>query len=217
MTRKSKNRYDPGSGAESETQPGSRGRILRNLLGVTGKRRMDLLEFEALVWAQEDYAKHHIADRTRFTARLLRQMHKDWLGSIYPWAGEYRSVNIAKGGFAWPPAHLVPAHMRHFEAKALRDNTPCRPASAPEVAGRMAIVHAELLLIHPFRDENGRLARWLADLMALQAGLPPPLYAFSGRGCMKRRERYLQAVQRGYLEEHQELADFFTEAIERRL
>ncbi len=33
-------------------------------------------------------------------------------------------------------------------------------------------MHAELILIHPFRDGNGRLARLLAVLMALQAGLP---------------------------------------------
>jgi hypothetical protein len=33
------------------------------------------------------------------------------------------------------------------------------------------VVHAELLLIHPFREGNGRLARWLADLMALQPEL----------------------------------------------
>ena len=34
----------------------------------------------------------------------------------------------------------------------------------------IAMVHTELLLIHPFRDGNGRLARWLADIMAAQAG-----------------------------------------------
>jgi cell filamentation protein len=37
----------------------------------------------------------------------------------------------------------------------------------------LADVHAELILVHPFRDGNGRLARLLALLMALQTGLPP--------------------------------------------
>jgi len=37
-------------------------------------------------------------------------------------------------------------------------------------ATALAEVHAELILIHPFREGNGRLARLLALLMALQAG-----------------------------------------------
>jgi cell filamentation protein len=47
----------------------------------------------------------------------------------------------------------------------------------------LAEVHAELILVHPFRDGNGRLARLLALLMALQAGLPPLDFGpMSGRG-----------------------------------
>ena len=37
----------------------------------------------------------------------------------------------------------------------------------------LAVVHAELILVHPFREGDGRLARLLALLMALQASLPP--------------------------------------------
>ena len=49
----------------------------------------------------------------------------------------------------------------------------------------------ELILIHPFRDGNGRWARLVATLMALQAGLPP--LDFSGvKG--KERQRYFHAV-----------------------
>ena len=34
----------------------------------------------------------------------------------------------------------------------------------------IAIVHAELLFIHPFREGNGRASRLLATLMAAKAG-----------------------------------------------
>jgi hypothetical protein len=47
----------------------------------------------------------------------------------------------------------------------------------------LAEVHAELILVHPFRDGNGRLARLVALLMALQAGLPPLDFSpMAGRG-----------------------------------
>jgi len=34
----------------------------------------------------------------RFTADDIRVMHHRWLGELYEWAGEYRTVNLSKGG-----------------------------------------------------------------------------------------------------------------------
>ena len=85
------------------------------------------------------------------------------------------------------------------------------------MARRVAEVHAELLLIHPFREGNGRLARWLAELMSLQAGFPLPDYGFTGKGSSKRRDTYLVAVTRGYAQDYAALTAFFAGAITRRL
>ena len=60
--------------------------------------------------------------------------------------------------------------MADLQAGALARCTPCRPADMQKVAAALAEVHVELVLIHPFREGNGRLARLLATLMALQAG-----------------------------------------------
>lgn len=209
-------RYRSSHEEQREFQPGSGRRVLRNLVGVTNKRRMDRLEFDALVASQARYLAT-VSDKTRFTAALLRRMHRDWLGAIYPWAGIYREVELSKGGFRWPPARLVRSNMEAFESDTLIRCTPCRPAAVGVVASRIAEVHAELLLIHPFRDGNGRLARWLADLMALQAGLPAPEYGFSGRGAVARKARYLRGVQRGYVKDYQLLAGWFADALGRAL
>ena len=216
MRKRSFSEYNPAEGVEVETEPGSRGRVLRNRLHITRKRDMYQAEFEALLRVQEAYS-HIITADTRFTSALLRQMHRDWLGEIYEWAGTYRTVEMSKGGFAWPPALRVESNMEALETGLLRRRTPCQPAPLPDVARRIAEVHAELLLIHPFRDGNGRLARWLGSLMAQQAGYPPPLMRFSGRDSKSERERYLYAVQQGYLQNYPALTDFFRETIERRL
>ena len=158
MTHHSFSEYNPPEGVEVETEPKSHGRVLRNLQHITRKRDMDQREFEALASIQEKYLLK-IGEDTRFTAELLRQMHKDWLGEIYEWAGQYRTVEMSKGGFTWPPALRVAPNMEVLEAGLLRAYTPCQPASLATVARRMAEIHAELLLIHPFRDGNGRLAR----------------------------------------------------------
>ena len=207
-------RYATPNGFEAEFEPGSRGRVLRNLKGIRRKREMDQREFEALVRVQEMYLEK-IENDMRFTANLICEMHRDWLGNLYPWAGKYRTVELAKAGFSWPPAYLIEQNMVVLEQGALHKCTPCKPGALTEVTLTIAEVHAELLLIHPFREGNGRLARWLAELMALQAGLALPLYHFTGRGSMAEKARYLSAVKSGYVRDYRPLADFFAEAIER--
>jgi cell filamentation protein len=73
------------------------------------------------------------------------------------------------------------------------------------------------LLIHPFREGNGRLARWVSDVMAFQASLLAPDYGFTSRDGKKRREVYLDAVREGYVQDYEPLTTFFVEALERRL
>ncbi len=209
-------RYITPNGVEAQFEPASHGRVLRNRLHIHRKLEMDRMEFEALVRAQEKYL-NQIGPHTRLTAEILCRMHRDWLGDIYEWAGRYRTVELAKGDFRWPPAFRVGENMDAFEKGILARCTPCRPSPLPEVARCLAEVHAELLLIHPFREGNGRLARWVADVMAFQAGLLAPDYGFSRRDEKKRHATYLEAVRKGYLQDYEPLTAFFVAALERRL
>jgi cell filamentation protein len=205
-----------GTGIEGEWQAGSGKRVLRNLKGIIRKTEMDQAEADALLAVQEHYL-NSITAETQFTAEHIRRMHKDWLGEIYEWAGQYRTVEMQKGSFRWPPAIRVPQNMAALEKDFLKKHTPCKPGRLEKISLRIAATHAELLLVHPFREGNGRLARWLADLMFLQAGYPLPLYNFSGRGSMKRKTDYLNAVIRGYSQDYQPLADFFKVCVEERM
>jgi cell filamentation protein len=78
------------------------------------------------------------------------------------------------------------------------------------VAAALAEVHVELVLIHPFREGNGRLSRLLATLMALQAGLP--LLDFSGLA-ESSRQGYFAAVQAGLDRNYRPMTDLFTQII----
>lgn len=213
--RKPISRYVEATGPEAETQPGSKGRVLRNKLGLVSKRALDLAEAQFLAQAQEKWYQH-LTQQTSFSSKMICQMHREWLEEIYSWAGQYRTVELAKAGFRWPPAERVAANMETFERTTLKKWTPCLPQPLEELTHSLAVVHAELLLIHPFRDGNGRLARWLADIMTVQAGYPAPAYGFSGKGSVACREEYLAAVKKGYLADYRPLADFFLNAILRR-
>ncbi len=200
-------RYDP-QGIEAEFEPGSRERVLRNALGIIRVRDMQLAESQAL-WLAQRQAIDTFSEDRRFTAEDIRSLHRMWLGPIYPWAGEYRSVNIGKGGFQFAGAHLIPGLMSKLERGVLARFTPCQE---PEAAEALAAVHAELILIHPFRDGNGRLARLLALLMGLQAGLPPLDFSpLDGRGKM----RYIAAIHAAMGRDYRPLAAVFERIIER--
>jgi cell filamentation protein len=145
-----------GAGPETEFEPGSRGRVLRNLLGIVRARDMAEAESQALEIAQEAALEQYGPDH-RFSATDVCHLHRLWLGPIYSWAGKYRTVNIGKGGFQFAHAPLIPRLMKELERGPLRRCTPCRETDNSVVADSLAEVHAELILVHPFRD--GR--RWV--------------------------------------------------------
>ena len=206
------NRYG-AQGAEAEFEPGSRGRVLRNLLGIRSVRELARRESEALLAATQWLIDDTEVDQ-RFVAKDVCRMHRTWLGDIYQWAGEYRSGNMTKDGFTFAAADQVPRLMRDFEHGPLRDCTPCRFAKVEEQAGALAVVHLELILIHPFRDGNGRCARLLATLMGLQAGLPP--LDFSGIHGVERR-RYVAAIHAGMARTYEPMTHVFRKVITRTL
>lgn len=206
------NRYMTSTGVEGQLQPGSRNQVLVNRLGIAHKSEMDQAEAAALLAVQKRYLSQVTAE-TVFTAEMLRSMHREWLGDIYVWAGQYRNVEMSKGGFVWPPAHLVGRNMLVVERETLRRCTPCRPGEIGAVASRMAEVQAEILMVHPFREGNGRLARWVSDLMALQAGLPVPYYGFKRAGAGVAGRAYLSAVVQGYSKNYTPLARLLGDAL----
>jgi len=198
-------------GPEAEFEPGSRGRVLRNLLGIRSAREMARVESRALLDAQERLVEMYSLEH-RFTSANVCEIHRVWLNTIYPWAGQYRGVNIAKGGFDFAAAREVPRLMNEFERRDLAQYTPCRFGTESETARALAIVHAELVLIHPFREGNGRCARLLALLMGLQADLPPLDFgAWSGKG----ERGYIAAIHAAMGTDYEPMVRLFRGVIRR--
>ena len=102
--------------------------------------------------------------------------------------------------------------MLEFERGPLRRFTPCQFPSHDEVAMALGIVHTEFILIHPFREGNGRIGRVLAVLMALQAGLPP--LDFGGIKGRKRLE-YFAAVRAAMDSNYKPMEKVFSDVIRR--
>ena len=69
----------------------------------------------------------------------------------------------------------------------------------------IAVVHAELLFIHPFREGNGRTARILANLMSRKHGYAPLLFDKVGK---KEFEFYVSAIQKAADKEYHQMEQF---------
>jgi fido (protein-threonine AMPylation protein) len=104
------------------------------------------------------------------------------------------------------PPHEVDTEMSRLveiHAELQREGAP------PEV--RAAWLHHAFTQIHPFEDGNGRVARALASLVLIQAGLP----AFTV--VREMRTRYIHALESADHGNPQPLLDFFESALYRQL
>lgn len=100
------NRYHT-TGAEGEFEPGSNGQVLRNLVGITSADDMDELELRLLGELYDEVLLQNLPDRA-LTVADLKRWHQLWLGNVYTWAGQERSVNLGKDGFQFASANLLP-------------------------------------------------------------------------------------------------------------
>ncbi len=201
------NRYRT-TGAEGEYEPGSNEQVLRNLAGVKSADDMDDLELQLLSDLYDEVLLQNLPDR-RLTVADIKRWHRVWLGNVYPWAGQERSVNLGKDGFQFATAGLLPGLLADFERECLAKWTPCGNLAPDELVHAIAVTHVELILIHPFREGNGRLSRLLADVMAVQAGHEPLDYS----SWEQNKPAYIGAIHAGFLGDYAPMGRLVTRAI----
>ncbi|MBV2181662.1 MAG: Fic family protein [Castellaniella sp.] len=185
------NRYDV-SGWQNSYQEGSGGEVLKNKQGIVSRDDMNHAELMLLRKLYVSVLRERLPAGA-ITVAQIREWHRRWLGNIYAWAGHERSVNMSKDGFPFAAADRIPALLKEFGQRYLARYTPCFAMDRRTLIEAIALTHVEFILIHPFREGNGRISRLLADVMAVQAGMGPLDYSAWESG----RPRYIQAIQMG--------------------
>lgn len=87
MTGKTDSRYSTEGLVEARFEPGSRNRVLRNLLGIRRKREMDRLEARELLRAMEEVAGQFDRDHRSPLATYVTCTTCGWVGSTSGPAG----------------------------------------------------------------------------------------------------------------------------------
>jgi cell filamentation protein len=76
-----------------------------------------------------------------------------------------------------PRQRRFPRLLAVFEHDCLARFTPCHDIDDASLIEAIAMTHVEFILVHPFREGNGRLSRLLADVMVVQPGREPLDYS----------------------------------------
>ena len=182
-------RYDV-SGSEGDYEPGAEGKVLRNLPGITDPAEINIAETELL---EDLYTRvfDHFPEALDF--QTLCQWHRTWLGNVYDWAGQYRTVNLAKPDIQLATATQIDKLAKQFEQQYLSRFAELPEMSDEALVAFLAEMHVEFILIHPFREGNGRVSRLLLDVMAVKAGAQPLDYSLWD----EHKDFYFKAIQAG--------------------
>jgi cell filamentation protein len=98
----------------------------------------------------------------------LCAIHRRIFGDIYDWAGQIRTVGIAKGSLFCLPQHIETSAAEIF--RALRSENCLRDLDREAFVARLAYYLGEVNAVHPFREGNGRTQRAFFEQLSRDAG-----------------------------------------------
>lgn len=159
------------------TKPKSATSYKETAFGILPRSKVVELEKEGIKRVQ-GYILSLSEKKTKITPEVILKIHKIGFGFIFPdWAGKFRIEDVTVGEYEPPYYSKVPVFV-----KTLCDDLEERLKHLPlqedeekylaQVIEILAWFQHRFVWIHPFKDYNGRVARLLTNLLALNLGLP---------------------------------------------
>lgn len=142
--------------------------VLKNKLNIRNKDELKAAEEEFTAVKQlvllQDPVKGY------FTKTHLLRIHRFLFEDVYPFAGQIRREQISKGDTMFYPPDTIDRELNRVFA-AIHENKLLKEKKASEQIQNLSWTMAELNIIHPFREGNGRSIRELIRCMALVYGI----------------------------------------------
>lgn len=148
---------------------------LRNRFGVTDQAELEAQESRAVSARQTLLDAHPYSGSFDFA--FLCRIHRFLFQDVFDWAGEPRTVSLAKQDFEGPEGQIIgftPARLIDREATQLFASMPSvedLAAKTPdEFASSIGMFLVGLNNLHPFREGNGRTQRLFTRHLGRRAG-----------------------------------------------
>lgn len=151
--------------ADPYVYPGTE--VLRNRFGIRDADELARREGEITIVTLAQLENEPLPGN--YDLAHLRAMHAHIFGDVYPWAGEFRTVQITKD------SHLfaLPQHMETYLSQVLdrlAQENHLRGLERDVFLDRVAESYADINAVHPFREGNGRTQRAFVGQLAQEAG-----------------------------------------------
>jgi len=139
---------------------------LRNRLGLRTAEELQAAEREithaALIFLKESPVP------PSYDLRHLCAIHRRIFGDVYDWAGQLRTVAIAKGSWFCLPQYIESSAAEIF--RALHGEDLLRGLPRDVFTERLTYYLGEVNAVHPFREGNGRAQRAFFEQLTSDAG-----------------------------------------------
>lgn len=145
--------------------------LLVNKLGITDANELRL--------AEADYSSLGLVTLLRSGKRLkyepndLRMIHHELFGMVYPWAGQYRTIEIRKSKNFNSPIFMPSANIENALGITLRnldEDDRLIGLDDDDFVFELSRYFNDLNYIHPFREGNGRTQRVFWSMVAAEGG-----------------------------------------------
>ena len=142
--------------------------VLKNKLGIRDKEKLKQIEEEFTSVRQLALLQQPL--NGRFTKTHLLRIHHYLFQDIYPFAGRIRREQISKGDTLFYPPNLIDRELNRVFS-SIHEKGYLQETDKQTQLQVLSYIMAELNIIHPFREGNGRSIRELIRCMALEYGI----------------------------------------------
>lgn len=139
--------------------------VLINKLNIKDKALLQ--KYEAKIVAAKLLALRKKGIIGNFDVEHLKNIHKYLFEDVYPFAGNFRTENIAKGVFRFAEWEYIESELTNLMNKLKKENF-LADFDKNDLAERLAFYLSELNVLHPFREGNGRTTREFIRELALK-------------------------------------------------
>ncbi|MFC6181630.1 Fic/DOC family protein [Lactiplantibacillus daowaiensis] len=147
---------------------------LKNLLSITDAELLAQVEYRTTMarqtyLAERDFQLENGLTITGHDFEEVLQLHAYLFDGIYEWAGQFRTVDMMKGGSSFLEAQFLPTALGEINRDLERYQIVAAGdlVTTAEVLGKLI---SDFNFMHPFREGNGRTQRTWAQGLAFYKG-----------------------------------------------
>jgi cell filamentation protein len=140
---------------------------LKNLLGLTDPNELRTVEARIISIRDVELARTVLPGE--YNLAHLQAFHRHLFQDVYSWAGQLRTVDIAKDGLRFGNWKFVDEQVSAVLSK-LEDDNWLAALPRETFVVKLAFYYGEINSVHPFREGNGRAQRAFLRQLSAAAG-----------------------------------------------